>query len=143
MGYWYTARFYYFSECLRPLGRVFNTKIVIENNKIIEQIDNLDPNWAGGGNYFSRGLYYISIPERFGGSKERATKEFGQAVEVGPEYLVNRWGRAKYLYQLVGDEKGFISDLEWVLKQDPHDAGNPYPWNVYFQQDASKLLAEH
>ncbi len=25
MGYWYTARFYYFSECLAPLGRVMNT----------------------------------------------------------------------------------------------------------------------
>jgi hypothetical protein len=143
MGYWYTARFYYFSECLRPLGRVFNTKIVIENNKIIEQIDQLNPEWAGGGNYFSRGLYYISIPERFGGSKERAEEEFSTAVQVGPDYLVNRWGRAKYLYQLLGDEENFAGDLEWVLTQDPQTGGNPYPWNVYFQEDARKLLAEY
>jgi tetratricopeptide (TPR) repeat protein len=143
MGYWYTARFYYFSECLRPLGRVINTRIVIDNNKMIEQIDQLDPNWAGGGNYFSRGLYYIAVPERFGGSKQRAGEEFGTAIEVGPDYLVNRWGRAKYLYQLVGDEEGFITDLEWVLEQDPHQAGNPYPWNVYFQENARELLADH
>lgn len=142
MGYWYTARFYYFSECLRPLGRVINTRIVIDNNKIIEQIDRLNPNWAGGGNYFARGLYYIAVPEKFGGSKQRSDEEFSKAVEIGPDFLVNRWGRAKYLYQLIGDDKGFYTDLQWVLSQDPHKGGNPYPWNVYFQEDAKKLLAE-
>lgn len=85
MGYWYTARFYYFKECLSPMGRIFNTKIVIENNKMIELIDILDPNWAGGGNYFSRGLYFIAVPERFGGSKTIAEEEFNKAVEVGPD----------------------------------------------------------
>jgi hypothetical protein len=142
MGYWYTARFYYFKECLAPLGRVFNTRIVIDNNTMIERIDNLDSTWAGGGNYFSRGLYYIAVPEKFGGSKERAKQEFAMAIEIGPNYLVNRWGRAKYLYSLTGDVDGYKSDLEWVVSQDPHDAGNPYPWNVYFQYDAKELLAQ-
>jgi hypothetical protein len=109
---------------------------------MIERIDELDRNWAGGGNYFSRGLYYISIPEKFGGSKQRSDDEFTTAIEVGPDYLVNRWGRAKYLYSLVGDEEGYITDLEWVISQDPHEAGNPYPWNVYFQEDARKMLAD-
>ncbi|MFW5793170.1 MAG: TRAP transporter TatT component family protein [Bacteroidota bacterium] len=140
MGYWYTARFYYFKDCLSPIGRAFNTKIVIENNKIIELIDSIDPNWAGGGNYFSRALYYIALPERFGGSKERAADEFKKAIEVGPNYLVNRWGRAKYLYSVTNNMEGFVSDLEWVINQDPHKADNPYPWNVYFQNDAEKML---
>jgi len=142
MGYWYTARFYYFSECLRPLGRVLNTRIIIENNKIIEQIDKLDPSWAGGGNYFARGLYYIAVPERFGGSKQRSDEEFSKAVEIGPDFLVNRWGRAKYLYHLIGDDEGYNTDLQWVISQDPHKGRNPYPWNVYFQEDAKKMLAE-
>lgn len=142
MGYWYTARFYYFKECLGPLGRVFNTRIVIDNNKVIDRIDELDPNWAGGGNYFSRALYYIAVPEKFGGSKEKASEEFAMAIEVGPDYLVNRWGRAKYLYSLTGNEDGFVSDLEWVINQDPRKAGNTYPWNVYFQEDAKTTLKE-
>lgn len=142
MGYWYTARFYYFIEVLKPLSRVINTKIVIQNNEMIERIDELDPNWAGGGNYFSRGLYYIAIPERFGGSKERAEQEFAEAVSVGPNYLVNRWGRAKYFYQLVGEDVKMKEDLQWVVDQDPHEADNTYPWNVYFQKDAKKLLAD-
>ncbi|MDT8394008.1 MAG: TRAP transporter TatT component family protein [Bacteroidales bacterium] len=143
MGYWYTARFYYFSEVLGGLGRLMNTRIVIENNKMIERIDELDSTWAGGGNYFARGLYYIAIPERFGGSKERSANEFATAIETGPEYLVNRWGRAKYLYQLIGDDEKFKADLKWVLAQNPHEAGNPYPWNVYFQEDARRMLEEN
>jgi len=142
MGYWYTARFYYFKECLKPLGRVMNTKIVIQNNKMIERIDEMDPTWAGGGNYFSRGLYYIAVPEKFGGSKERAADEFNLAIETGPEFLVNRWGRAKYLYDLIGDTDGAKQDLEWVINQDPHSGGNTYPWNVYFQKDAANMLAD-
>jgi tetratricopeptide (TPR) repeat protein len=142
MGYWYTARFYYFSECLRPFGRILNTRIIIDNNKMIEQIDRLDPNWAGGGNYFARGLYYIAVPERFGGSKQRSEEEFSKAIEIGPDFLVNRWGRAKYLYHLIGDDEGYFDDLKWVISQDPHKGGNTYPWNVYFQDDARKMLAD-
>ncbi|MBN1789637.1 MAG: hypothetical protein JW830_04010 [Bacteroidales bacterium] len=141
MGYWYTARFYYFKDCLSPLGRLFNTRIVIDNNTMIERIDQLDSTWAGGGNYFSRALYYIAVPERFGGSKARAEQEFGKAIETGPGYLVNRWGRAKYLYSITGNKAGFVSDMEWVLQQDPRNSGNPYPWNVYFQEDARSTLA--
>jgi tetratricopeptide (TPR) repeat protein len=143
MGYWYTARFYYFSEVLRGMGRLINTRIVIQNNSMIERIDELDSTWAGGGNYFARGLYYIAIPERFGGSKERSAREFATAIEIGPDYIVNRWGRAKYLYDLIGDVEGFISDTDWVLSQDPHSAGNPYPWNIYFQEDTREMLKEN
>ncbi len=143
MGYWYTARFYYFKDCLSPLGRAMNTKIVIENNKMIELIDKLDSNWAGGGNYFSRALYYIALPERFGGSKEKAEQEFATAVQVGGEdYIVNRWGRAKYLWSITGNRQGYKSDLKWVIEQDPGKGKNPHAWNVYFQNDAKKMLEE-
>ncbi len=142
MGYWYTARFYYFKDCISPLRRVFNTNIVMENNKVIERIDEINPKWAGGGNYFSRGIYYIAVPEKFGGSKQRAREEFARAIEIGPNYLVNRWGRAKYLYQLTGNREGFVKDLKWVIAQDPKEASNPYPWNVYFQKTAKEMLAE-
>ncbi len=142
MGYWYTARFYYFKECLSPFRRSFNTRIVRDNNEIIARIDKLDPNWAGGGNYFSRGLYYIAVPERFGGSKERAAREFDKAIEVGPQFYVNRWGRAKYLYALIGNEQGYLEDLKWVASQDPAKGGNPHAWNLYFINDARKMLAE-
>ncbi|MFC2107460.1 TRAP transporter TatT component family protein [Bacteroidota bacterium] len=140
MGYWYTAIFYYFKECLSVMGRVFNTKLVIHNEIVMNRIDEIDPNWAGGGNYFSRGIYYVAVPKKFGGSKEKAAECFAKAIEVGPEYMVNHWGRAKYLYAITGNKKGYIDDLNWVLGQNPPDKGNPYPWNVYFQRQADMML---
>lgn len=142
MGFWYTARFYYYKECLKPIGRILNTKIPLDNNKVIVQIDKIDPQWAGGGNNFSRALYYIATPEKFGGSKEKADEEFTTAIQVGPNYLVNRWGRAKYLYSITGNNEGFKADMNWVIAQDPSKGGNPYAWNVYFQNDAKKELTK-
>ena len=142
MGYWYTARFYYFKECLGKFGRLFNTKMVIKNNLVIARIDSLNPDWAGGGNYFSRAIYFIAVPEKFGGSKTKAAEEFEKAIIAGPAFLVNRWGRAKYLYSLIGNKEGYVDDLNWVLVQNPHNSGNTYPWNVYFQNQAKLMLSE-
>ncbi|MFO8129760.1 MAG: TRAP transporter TatT component family protein [Bacteroidales bacterium] len=142
MGYWYTAIFNYFKDCLSPLGRMFNTRLVIHNEVIMDRMDEIDPDWAGGGNYFSRGIYYVAVPEKFGGSKEKAADYFEKAIETGPDYLVNRWGRARYLYSLTGNKAGFEQDLHWVLEQDPHKAGNPYPWNVFFQKQSKELLSK-
>ena len=119
MGNWYTARFYYFKECLKPLGRLMNTDIIIENNAMIQRIDELDSTWFGGANYFSRALYYIAVPAKFGGSKPLAANEFLKAIEIGPNYLIHRWGRAKYLYDLTGEMAEFESDLQWVIAQNP------------------------
>ncbi len=142
MGYWYTARFYYYKECLSKFGRLFNAKMVIKNNLVIARIDSLSPNWVGGGNYFSRAIYLIAVPEKFGGSKTKAAEEFEKAIKVGPDFLVNRWGRAKYLYRLVGNKEGYVNDLKWVIAQYPHNSGNTYPWNVYFQNQAKLMLSE-
>jgi tetratricopeptide (TPR) repeat protein len=142
MGYWYTARFYYFNECLSNFGRLFNTKMVIKNNLVIARIDSLNPDWAGGGNYFSRAIYLIAIPEKFGGSKTKAAVEFEKAIKIGPNFLVNRWGRARYLYRLIGNKEGYVNDLKWVIEQNPHSSGNTYPWNVYFQNQAKMMLSE-
>jgi tetratricopeptide (TPR) repeat protein len=142
MGYWYMARFYYFKECLGRFGRLFNIKLVSKNNLVIARIDSLKPDWAGGGNYFSRAIYLIAVPEKFGGSKIKAAEEFDLAIKAGPEFLVNRWGRAKYLYSLTGNKDGYVDDLKWVIAQDPHKSGNTYPWNVYFQNQAKLMLSE-
>jgi hypothetical protein len=141
MGYWYTARFYYFKECLSPLERLFHLKLVLQNQLVIDRIDALEPDWAGGGNHMSRAIYYIAAPAKFGGSKTKAGHEFARAIEAGPYHLSNRWARAKYLYSLTGNKEGYRKDLEWVLSQNPHTAPNTFPWNVYFQNQANSMLA--
>lgn len=140
MGYWYTAIFHYFDECLRPAGRVLNARLIARTDPVIQRIDELDPDWAGGGNYFSRAIYLIAVPERYGGSKEKAAQLFTKAIAAGPNHLANRWGRARYLYPLTRNREGYVADLQWVLDQDPHASGNTYPWNVYFQRQAKEML---
>lgn len=142
MGFWYTARCYYFKECLSVVGRILNVSMMINNEPIIARIDELNPAWEGGGNNLSRAIYLIALPKKFGGSKIKAKEEFSKAIEMGPNYLMHRWGRAKYLSSLTGDKEKYIEDLHWVLNQDPRKCGNPYPWNIYFQNEAQKMLAQ-
>lgn len=141
MGFWYTARFYFFKEAMSAVKRAFNTNIILENSVVMDRIDQLDSEWQGGGNYFSRAIYYIATPERFGGSKAKADEEFTKAIQIGPNYYVNRWGRAKYLYSLTGNTEAYIADLEWIIAQDPKEGENPYAWNMYFIDTAREMLA--
>ena len=141
MGFWYTARFYYFRECFTAAERMFNVKLVMDNYKMISRIEELDPSWEGGGNMMSKAIYLIALPERFGGSKKRAEIEFEKAIGAGPNYIVNRWARAKYLHEITGNRSAFLEDLFWVLQQNPHKAGNSLPWNLYFQEQSRQMLA--
>lgn len=142
MGYWYTARFYYFKEGLNYFQKLFNLHLVLNSNPIIDRINQLQPDWAGGGNYFSKGIYCIAAPKKYGGGKENATKQFEKAIEVGPDWIVNRWGRAKYLYGRFPDDAKKREDLEWVVAQNPHSGGNTYPWNVFFIREAKEMLSK-
>lgn len=142
MGFWYTARVYHFKECLSIMGRIFNGKSMSSNKPIMDRIDELNPTWEGGGNNLSKAIFFIATPEKFGGSKEKAAIEFEKAIELGPNYLTHKWGRAKYLSVITGDKDLYIEDLEWIIAQDPKTCGNPYPWNLYFQKTAREMLNE-
>jgi tetratricopeptide (TPR) repeat protein len=142
MGFWYTARVYHFKECLSVMGRIFNGKSMSYNELIMNRIDELNPNWEGGGNNLSKAIFYIATPEKFGGSKQKAAEEFEKAIELGPNYLTHKWGRAKYLSVITGEKDLFVEDLKWIIEQDPKKCGNPYPWNLYFQRTAREMLAE-
>ena len=65
---------------------------------------------------------------------------FQKAVEAGPGWLLNRWGRARYLYKATGDTAAQIRDFEWVLAQDPYLAEGPVFWNLFCQRDARQQL---
>ena len=100
------------------------------------------PNWEGGGNFLYKAIYCIAAPRRYGGSKEKAAIEFEKAIKIGPNFIVNRWGRAKYLSSITNNKELYVSDLNWVLAQDPSACGNPHAWNIYFQDQARLMLAE-
>ncbi len=101
----------------------------------------IDPEWAGGHPYFAMATYYSNIPVFLGGGLKKAEKYFNKTVEAGPNWIYTKWARAKYFHIQTKDKQSFISDMEWVIAQDPNKADSPYPANVYFQKTAREMLA--
>jgi tetratricopeptide (TPR) repeat protein len=141
MGWWSTAVFFYFKECVPDAYKIFNAKWANRSKSFLDRIDSVAPDWQGGANYFNLAIYYLAVPEEFGGDRVKSYEYLQKAVAAGPRRLLFPWGRAKYYYYTIKDRKGFESDLEWVLAQDPHaSTGDEFPWNVYFQTEARALL---
>jgi tetratricopeptide (TPR) repeat protein len=140
MGFWCQALFYYYKERLGALGRILNFKWILSAQTVLARMEEVDPDWQRGGLTFSNGIIYIALPKAAGGDKAKAKECVDGAVAKHPDVIRNRWGRAKYYYSVVGDKEAFRKDLEWVLAQDPRGWG-PYAWNVYFQDDAKRMLA--
>jgi tetratricopeptide (TPR) repeat protein len=142
MGWWTTTVFYYFKECIPDAFKIFNSKWITRNRIIMDKLEVVSPDWNGGANYFNFGIYYLALPDAFGGSLAKSAEYLQKAESTDPKRLLYPWGRAKYFYAYQKNRQGFEKDLEWVLAQDPHlPTGDTYPWNVYFQTQARELLS--
>jgi tetratricopeptide (TPR) repeat protein len=140
MGFWATGIFYLYKEGQSPLGQLFNFKWMGRALSILDRMVELDPEWGGGGVSFSLGIYYLGLPESVGGDREKSAEYFAEAMEIAPDWIINRWGRARYYHIKMGNREAFEEDMRWVLEQDPRAGGSIYPWNVYFQNDAREKL---
>jgi tetratricopeptide (TPR) repeat protein len=141
MSFWATALFYQFDECLNKTLKPFNLRWVRRAEHVLARAYALDPDWGGGQLHFTYGIYYL-MPAIAGGDMRKSEAFFGKAVESGPDWLLNRWGRARYFYRKTGQTEAAIADLEWVLNQDAHKAPGPVFWNLYCQRDARELLEQ-
>jgi tetratricopeptide (TPR) repeat protein len=139
MSFWSTALFYQFDECMNKLGKPFNLRWVRRSEAVLARAYALDSDWGGGQLNFSYGIYYL-MPAVAGGNMKKSEEYFSKAVEAGPDWLLNRWGRARYFYKKTGDREAQIADLEWVLEQDAFSAPGPVYWNLYCQRDAQAIL---
>jgi len=141
IAFWATALFYQFDECLPKIAKPFNLRWIRRAEKMLKKAFSLDPDWGGGQLHFSYGIYYL-MPAVVGGDMAKAKACFDKAVATGPNWLLNRWGRAKYYCRCTGDRERFVNDLEWVIQHDPSETDGPPFWNVYCRQDARQLLSE-
>jgi hypothetical protein len=141
MFYWVTAVMYHFKEGMTLPEKVANRKWVDWCGIFLHRIEAIDPDWGGGGVQFSLALYYGILPKALGGDRRRSDVYLTRSVLIGPHWLMNRWGRAKYFHVRDKNRSGFEEDLQWVIAQDIHQAGGAYPWKVYFQRDARQMLA--
>lgn len=142
MGFWATAVLYYFKEVVPDPLKVFDARWLTRARIVMERVEKVYPEWSGGANYFNLGIYYMAIPKAMGGDLEKAQAYFEKAAVSGPDWLLTPWGKAKYYYPLTGDRQAFIRDLEWVLTRNPRETGEPYPWSIYFQEQARELKAQ-
>jgi tetratricopeptide (TPR) repeat protein len=142
MYYWYTAAGAHWSECLGRTGKLLNRKMPSRLYEMMKRVGEVDPLWEEGRAYYAKAVYYAMLSDFYGGDLKKAAYFFKRCIKEGPDRLSRRWGRAKYLYTRKDNPKGFREDLEWVIAQDPKSAKGPYPWNVYFQRDAKKMLSE-
>lgn len=140
MLFWTTAVFYYYKEGLGVLGQIINYSWIKRARNVLEHMTGLDPDWNGGSIHFMWGVYYLSLPVSVGGDRELSAEYFQKAIETGPDWLLNRWGRAKYFHVKMDNPQQFKEDLEWVLAQDFQKASGPYAWNAYFIKDARTML---
>ena len=141
MFYWVTAVLYRFKEGMSLPEKVVNAKWIGWCGVFLKRIEAIDPNWGGGGVQFSLAIYYGALPKSKGGDRQLSDTYLARSVEIGPGWLLNRWGRAKYFHVRDGNRSGFEDDLHWVIAQDIHRAGGVYAWKVYFQRDAQQMLA--
>lgn len=142
MYYWYGALGNIYRICMNPVEKIINMRWVGRNKKMLLRMMEIDPAWGGGHPYQAIASYYAVLPRVLGGDLKKAAYYFQKADEAGPDWLYVRFWRAVVLHRKTGDREAFIKDLQWVIAQDPRKARSPYPWNVFFQREAKKMLEE-
>jgi hypothetical protein len=140
MLFWVNAVFYWYKEGQWHIGQVINYRWIHRARSVMEHMTSINPDWGGGALHFTWGVYFLSIPGSIGGDLIKSAAYFEKALEIGPERLLNRWGRAKYYYVKTKNPAGFRKDLEWVLSRDVERSPGNFAWNVFFARDARQML---
>lgn len=143
MFFWVTAVQYDFKDGMSLPAKVVNVGWLKHCQAFLDRIEAVAPKFGGGGVEFARVICYYALPESMGGSKTLGDKYMQAAVARGKAegWLLPRWARGKYYYEILDRKQLQRQDLEWVASQDPAQAHDPYPWRVHFQQNARQLLA--
>jgi len=140
MMVWMNALLYNFKECMSSPVRVFNIRWMTHLDPMLDRMEQLDESWEEGAVPFTRAFYYFVVPRSLGGDREKAAGAFARAVELGPNRLVIRWGRARFFDVLTKNREGFVDDLQWVAARDPETCSDAPAWKAYVQRDAKQLL---
>ena len=142
MYFWVIALQYEFKEVMSLPEKILNVGWLEKGLIILNQIENIDPDFGGGGVEFCKVICYYALPEFKGGSKKKGDEYMHKAVKKSSHWLLPIWARGKYYYVIKNEPEKSRRDLLWVAKQDLSKFQDPYPWRVYFQKNAQKVLNE-
>jgi tetratricopeptide (TPR) repeat protein len=140
MVFWVTSVFYYYKECLGPMGQMINYPWIRRAKTMLAAAESLNAEWGGGIIYLSWGLYYLSLPEAAGGNRVKSAEYFDKAIKTGPDWMMSRWARAKYFHVKMGNQMQFVEDLQWIINQEFSPVRDHMAWKYFFIADAKRLL---
>ena len=140
MFFWVTALQYEFKEGMTLAGKIANVSWMQHALTFLDHIEQVDPDFGGGGVEFAKVICYYVLPAHLGGSETKGDEYMARAVTKGEQWLLPRWARGKYYYAVKGDKEKSRQDLEWVLSRDLSAFKDPTPWKIHFQEDARTLL---
>jgi hypothetical protein len=139
MFFWVTALQYEFKEGMFLPSKVVNIDWLKHALVFLDRIESVAPEFGGGGVEFGKVICYIALPESRGGSEAKGDKYMQKALARGQDWLLPRWARGKYYLPIKGKKQEAAADLAWVAGQNPAAYHDPYPWRIYFQDDARQL----
>ncbi|MCC7442887.1 MAG: hypothetical protein IT285_14735 [Bdellovibrionales bacterium] len=87
--------------------------------KMIQRVEQLDPNFFYGAVYRYWGVYYAEAPYFAGGSMDRAKENFAKTFKLANNYFGSHVLYAESYLSRKGDKAGFRQELELVLKGRP------------------------
>ena len=140
MFFWVTALQYEFKEGMSLPSKIINVSWLEHALVVLDHIEKVAPDFGGGGVEFAKAICYYALPERNGGSKQQGDRMMQVAVEENSDWLLPRWARAKYYYEITDQPEKKREELNWIIKQNPADFLDPYPWRMHFVENAAELL---
>jgi tetratricopeptide (TPR) repeat protein len=108
----------------------------------MERVKSLDENYFYGGPWRYFGTFEAVTSNLAGGSLEKSEQNYKKAVEVAPNYLLNRVLWADFLCTRQQDRATFKKILDEVIAADPKIDPAIEPENRIEQAKARKLLSE-
>jgi len=140
MFFWVTALQYDFKEGMNLAARIVNVRWMGYGLKFLDRIEQVAPEFGGGGVEFAKVICYYVLPKSMGGSKSMADDYMNRSIARADGWLLPRWAQGKYYYVVKGENDKARADLEWVASQNLKDFNDPTAWKVHFQANAKELL---
>lgn len=140
MFFWVTALQYDFKEGMNLAARIVNVRWMGHGLKFLDRIEQVAPEFGGGGVEFAKVICYYVLPKSMGGSKSMGDEYMNRSLARSDGWLLPRWARGKYYYVVNGQTDKARADLEWVASQNLENFNDPTAWKVHFQANAKELL---
>lgn len=89
--------------------------------KIMNRVEQLNPEYNNASVYLFYGVYYCAKPVMFGGNPEKGKEYFLKCINLnGDDYLTPRVYMARYYAVQIQDRDMFVKLLTEVIKKDTH-----------------------